>query len=74
MVKEDLNNLFSNDVYVRGVQNFDTLSISLVISFLLLLFLLVGTMWVMGVKMNTGGYMVDCISNAISFFIMCVML
>ena len=73
MVKEDLKGSFSNDVSIREVQNGDTFSISSIISVLLLLFLLVGTMWVMDVTMNTGGYMVDCISSAISFFIMCLM-
>ena len=73
MVKDDLKGSFSNDVSIREVQNVDTFSILLVFSVLLLLLLLVGTMWVMDVTVETGGYMVDCISSAISFFIMCLM-
>ena len=74
MVKEDLKGSFSNDVSVREVRHVDTFSISSVILVLLLLFLLVGTMWVMDVTMNIGGCMVDFISSAISFFIMCLMI
>ena len=73
MLKEDLKGSFSNGVPMQEVQNVDTFSISSVILVLLLLFLLVGTMWMIDVTMNTGGCMVDGISSTISFFIMCVM-
>ena len=72
MVKEDLNDSFSNGVPVQGIQKVDTFSISSVISVLLLLLLLVGAMWVMDVIMETGGFMVDCVNNAISYIFMFV--
>ena len=72
MVKEDLNDSFSNGVLVQGIQKVDTFSISSVILVLLLLFQLVG-MWMMDVTVETGGCMVACINSVMAFFIMCLM-
>ena len=72
MVKDDLKGSFSNNVSIWEVKNIDTLSISLVISVLLLLLLLVGAMWVMDVTVETGGFMVNCVNNAISYVFMFV--
>lgn len=72
MVKEDLKGSFSNNVSIREVQNVDTLSISSVISILLLLLLVVDAMWVMDVIVETGGFMVNYVNNAISYVFMFV--
>ena len=73
MVKKSLDDSFSNDVPMQGIQRVDTFHFSSVYSVLLLLFLLVGTMWVMDATMNLGGCMVNCVNNTISFLIMFVM-